>query len=253
MTEVPTATADTNDRCLPGSAGHMPGKLRGNVWLTVQTRSAQGLILGRAATAEKPAILGLLGFADRLRVIWNAASRDDPYADWWLIKIDKAFEDARNCIQSEQAALDTLIQNQSALQIQVAVSEEPFRIALTFAAPYAFWAAQLIGKFDDVARTALTARYLGVLNNTAAHRSLQMCSAPIRTLFSVPQGYRPLAIDRDAINDGGTAARAAVEVMGQLPPSVLSGEHTPMLSPYRSTQATPLTAPLADTQAADHS
>jgi hypothetical protein len=27
------------------------------------------------------------GFADRLRVIWQAARNDDPYADWWLIKV----------------------------------------------------------------------------------------------------------------------------------------------------------------------
>ena len=70
--------------------GYVAGALRGEVWLTVQSHHAQRLILGRAATLEKPAIVGLVGFADRLRVIWNAARADDPYADWWLIKIDEA-------------------------------------------------------------------------------------------------------------------------------------------------------------------
>ena len=43
-----------------------PGALRGQVWLTVQTRQAQRLIRGRNGNANKPAIIGLVGFADRL-------------------------------------------------------------------------------------------------------------------------------------------------------------------------------------------
>ena len=60
-----------------------PGTLRGQVWLTVQTRQAQRLIRGRSGNADKPAIIGLVGFADRLRVNRQAARNDNPYADWW--------------------------------------------------------------------------------------------------------------------------------------------------------------------------
>ncbi|MEX2123860.1 MAG: TIGR03761 family integrating conjugative element protein [Woeseia sp.] len=247
------ATTGSNDQCQPGTARYLPGKLRGEVWLTVQTRIAQGFIFGRAATVDKPSILGLLGFADRLRVIWNAAGTDDPYADWWLIKVDKALEHARDRIYSEQAALAAIMQKQSALQIQVAESEQPYRIALQFANPYAFWGAQLIGEFDGVARTVLTARYVGLLNSTAAHEYLQMCSGPIRTLFAVTQGYRALAINRDSMNGDGKAVRDAVDVMGVLPPSVLSGDRKPSLTPYRAGQATPLAASLTDIKEADRS
>ena len=55
-----------------------PGRLRDEVWLTVQSHHARRVILGRTGTLEKPAITGLLGFADRLRIIWNAARADDP-------------------------------------------------------------------------------------------------------------------------------------------------------------------------------
>ena len=250
MSNVPRATAEQR---LSGSTQREPGKLRGEVWLTVQTRIAQGFILGRAATDDKPAIPGLLGFADRLRVIWNAAGEDDPYADWWLIKVDEALAHARDRIHAEQAALAAILQKQSALQIQVGESEQPYRIALKFANPYAFWGAQLIGEFDKVARTVLTARYVGLLNSTAAHESLQLCSGPIRTLFAVTQGYRTLAINRDSMNGDGKAVREAVDVMGELPPSVLSGERKPNLTPYKAGQAVPLAAALTDIEAADRS
>lgn len=251
IADPPNVTADTKDQCQPSTAQQVPGKLRGKVWLTVQSRIAQGFILGRAATVDKPPILGLLGFADRLRVIWNAAGADDPYADWWLIKVDEALEHARDRIDAEQAALAAILQKQSALQIQVGESEQPYRIALQFANPYAFWGAQLIGEFDEVARTVLTARYVGLLNSTAAHESLQMCSGPIRTLFAVTQGYRTLAINRDSFNGDGKAVREAVDVMGELPPSVLSGERKPNLTPYKAGQAAPLAASMTAIDAAD--
>jgi len=55
--------------------------LRGQAWLTVQTRQAQQLIRGRNGSADQPAIIGLIGYADRLRVIWQAARDDDLYAN----------------------------------------------------------------------------------------------------------------------------------------------------------------------------
>ena len=58
-----------------------PGPRQGQAWLTLQTRHAQRLLRGRPAGAGKPAIIGLFGFAERLRGIWQGARLDDPYAD----------------------------------------------------------------------------------------------------------------------------------------------------------------------------
>ena len=60
----------------------VPGALQGEVWLTIQTYQAQSLIRGRRAVDGKPAIMGLIGFADRLKSLWQAVRFDDPYADW---------------------------------------------------------------------------------------------------------------------------------------------------------------------------
>lgn len=216
------------------SASHAPGTLRGEVWLTVQTRHAQRLILGRAASLEKPAIIGLVGFADRLRVIWNAARADDPYADWWLIKIDEALERARDRIKTERAELDNCIQQQSALQIHLATTEKPYRVALQFANPYAYWGAHLIAEFDTTARTILTAKHVGLVNGTLAERSLHVCGGAIRSLFAVPQGYRVFHIDRGTVHAGGEAARQAAALMGELPPAVLLGECSAALTPRKA-------------------
>ena len=218
----------------PTADNHAPGVLRGEVWLTVQCHHAQRLILGRAGTLEKPAIIGLLGFADRLRIIWNAARADDPYADWWLIKIDEALERARSRIKTERAALDDCIEQSSALQISVATTEKPYRVALNFANPYAYWGAHLIAEFDTTARTILTAKHVGLINGTLAERALRGCAGAVRSLFAVPQGYRVLRIDREAVKANDKAAKEAAEFMGELPQAVLLGEHSAALTPRRA-------------------
>ncbi len=208
-----------------------PGALRGEVWLTVESHHARRLILGRAATLEKPYIVGLVGFADRLRVIWNAARADDPYADWWLIKIDEALERARGRIKREQAVLDGCIEQRSALQIKVQTTTKPYRVALNFANPYAYWGAHLIAEFDTAARTILTAKHVGLISGNLAEQSLQGCDGAIRSLFAVQQGFRVLRIDRKAVKAGGKAAKAAADLMGELPQAVLQGEHAAALTP----------------------
>ena len=210
-----------------------PGALRGQVWLTVQTRQAQRLIRGRNGNANKPAIIGLVGFADRLRVIWQAARNDDPYADWWLVKVHEALERVRDLVKNEQAALDTQLEQLLALEVAVAESMKPFRIALQFANPYAYRGAQLIAEYDRFVRTLLTAHHVGVLTGAAMEDLLNMCARKIRGVFAVPQGYHFLSVDRAALQQGTANATRARQVMGDVPEDVLTGAHQAPLAPRK--------------------
>ncbi len=236
MTEsaIPTSLPGDNPNDHSTSDNSGPGVLRGEVWLTVQSHHAQRLISGRAASVEKPAIVGLVGFADRLRVIWNAARGDDPYADWWLIKIDEALQRARGRIKKEQTALDECIEQRSALQIKVVTTSKPYRVALNFANPYAYWGAHLIAEFDTTARTILTAKHVGLMSGDLAEKSLQGCARAIRGLFAVPQGYRVYRIDREAVRADSEAARKAADHMGELPEAVLQGDEAAALTPRQA-------------------
>lgn len=210
-----------------------PGALRGQVWLTVQTRQAQRLIRGRNGNADKPAIIGLVGFADRLRVIWQAARNDDPYADWWLVKVHEALERVRDLVKNEQAALDAQLEQLTALEVAVAESMKPFRIALQFANPYAYRGAQLIAEYDRFVRTLLTAHHVGVLTGAAMEGLLNACARKIRGAFAVPQGYHFLNIDRTALQQGTANASRARQLMGEVPEDVLNGAHQAPLAPRK--------------------
>ncbi len=210
-----------------------PGALRGQVWLTVQTRQAQRLIRGRNGTADKPAIIGLVGFADRLRVIWQAARNDDPYADWWLIQVHEVLERVRDLVRVEQMTLDVRLDQLNALEVAVAKSLKPHRVALRFANPYAYRGAQLIAEYDTFVRTLLTARHVGLLPDPSMEALLNGCARKIRGVFAVPQGYHFLGIDRAALRQGTANANRARQVMGEVPEAVLNGTEQAPLMPRK--------------------
>jgi len=214
----------------PSSSSNKPGSLRGQVWLTIQTRQAQQFIRGRKGTADKPAIIGLTGFADRLRVIWLAARNDDPYADWWLIKIHEAIDASSTYIRDWQAELDSQLDQVTGLEVTIAGSQKPYRVPLQFANPYAYQAARLLSEYDTLVCGVLTARHIGLQNNEASEGLLRLCGRKIRSTFVIPQGYKFLQIDRAILSEGGEKSINARKTMGEVPEDILSGErHAPLV------------------------
>ena len=210
-----------------------PGVLRGEVWLTLQTIHAQRLFQGRAATAEKPIIVGLVGFADRLRVIWQGARNDDPYADWWLIKIHEAIEMAGDSICSSQVDLEKLLEQMDAMEVDVAASQRPYRVPLKFANPYAYRGAKLLAEFDKLVCMALTARHIGLLGGQASEDILKASARKVRSIFMIPQSYRLLKINREQVQKTMGRSHEARQLMGEVPGDVLSGERQAPLVPRK--------------------
>jgi integrating conjugative element protein (TIGR03761 family) len=210
-----------------------PGVLHGQTWLTVQTHQAQQLIHGRNKTKDKPAIIGLVGFADRLRVIWQAARDDDPFADWWLIKIHEALEQSHQYIKKHQTELDSLLQQTQGIEVSVAISKRPYRLKLQFANPYAYQGAQLISAYDNLARTILTCRHIGQLNDQTAMNGISEGAHRVRATFSVPQGYRSLGLDRKKLQQAENTDPRAIRLMKDIPENVLTGKRRAPITPRK--------------------
>ena len=227
--------SDPNARKIIERSGtsQKPGALHGQVWLTLQTHQAQQLIHGREAAADKPAIIGLIGFADRLRVIWLAARRDDPYADWWLIKVHEAIAAARTYIHDRQAALVRQLAQMPALEVSIAASQRPHRVKLQFAIPYAYQGAQLLAEYDRMVCMALTARHIGLLDGASCKQVQQAYARKLRALFLIPQGYRLLKIDRKAIHLNKGRSSEARQLMGAVPEDILCGERQVPFTPRK--------------------
>lgn len=220
-----------------------PGALHGEAWLTLQTHQALMLVHGRGPLPDKPAIIGLIGFADRLRVIWQGARSDDPYADWWLIKIDEAIRSVNDFIEAQQAAVSNQLVQLSSIDIAVASSESPTRIRLQFASPYAYQAAGLVARYDKFVCAVVTAAHVGLLGLERRQQIQHSCARKLRSLFMLPQTYRLLKLSRATVRAQNGRTHEARKLMGEIPEDILNGERRPPFAPRRLTTPTAMSSP----------
>ena len=219
-----------------------PGALRGEVWLNVQTYQAQSLIKGRRGGEGKPAIIGLVGFAERLKVLWQAVRSDDPYADWWLVKVEDSIGDVRSQLHRLQEQLQAVLVNVECFEVTFAQSSRPQRVSLQFANPYAFRAAQMLADYDRMVCMWMTARHLGLALPTEVAEQAKVSGRWLRRTFALPQSYQYLEISRSDIHQGTAREVKARECMGDLPQEILDGEKLPSLRPVTFQRAsTPCT------------
>lgn len=200
-----------------------PGVLRGSATLTLQSHQAQRLVKGRAHSAEKPAIIGLLGFANLVRTLWHGARADDPYADWWLLQIHEAMVQTEHELVTLEQGISNRFETLGAIDVSVPVSDKPARIALNFSNPYAFRAARLIGVFDALACKALSARHVGLIGRDESEKTLHQGGRWIRRALQSPVGYRLLGVTRDDVVQNTAKAIQAGEAMGVIPDDVVRG------------------------------
>ena len=209
------------------------GRLQGEAWLEIHTHQAQRLIRGRSRNGGKPAITGLLGFATQLNMIWQAASEDDPYAHWWLIKIEEAIAQAQAFLAEQVSQMGALCTGTARFHLGISQSQRPHTVLLQFATPYAYRAAQLLGEFDCLVCQCLTLKHVGAADPSQLTAIIETAAHQVRRVFSQPQGYRVFAIDRADVRQHTQRAEQALTHFGELPADILAGERVPVFSPVR--------------------
>ena len=229
----PTAstTATTDDADLLGSEAldadadeASPGPLRSESWITLQTRQAQRLVTGRRAEDGTPGIVGLTRFAAMLRPLWNAARADDPWADWWLLRVHDAIELGHQELDALLEHVNRLLKQTPNVSVTVAVSIEPLKVPLTFTNPYAFRGAYLLAKFDDLVCAVLTAKHVAMVDRSSAERLIADGGRQVRRAYNAALGYRFLGITRDDARLMTARIKEAEAQMGALPPDILDAK-----------------------------
>jgi len=215
------------------SGEHQPGVLRGVVTLTLETRQAQRMVKGRPGTADKPAIIGLIGFANLLRAIWHGARADDPYADWWLLRVHDALDEADKALKESICTVQSSLAATEAISVTPGASVRPVRTPLRFSNPYAYRGAHLVAEYDQLVRAVLTAQHIGVMTRDDAERVLALNGRQLRRAFLSPMGYHLTGITRADVIQGTVRKSQAQASMGEVPANVLTGELRAPHAPVR--------------------
>lgn len=216
---------------IPRSMSEQPGGLRSETRMTIQTRQAQKIVVGRRGGKGVQAIVGLLNFGRRMKLLWLSAQSDDPYADWYLLKIEESINEAKQLIQDKKQWLDQVLQSMEGFDLGVAQSLEPVQVSIVFQNPYGYMGAYLVADYDALCCSVFTASHVGLIDRKTANNIIDSAGKAIRRTFDLVTKWKFVGVTRDDMKANNPAATRAIEQLGECPEPVLRGDLRARISP----------------------
>ena len=208
------------------------GSLRSAMSLTLHTHHASRIWHGRAAAEGRPGIVGLNGYIAQMNKMRRGSEQDDPYSDWWMLRIEAKLDQTKTTLQSLREQVDQALASvPPALSLGENLNVQPVKLPLFVNAPLGFAAVYLLADYDDIARKLILAHHTALIDRSTLERWLNEGAHALRSLFSLAQQYRYSGCTRDDFAAKNAAARAALEKFGELPQDVLEGMRRSKFAP----------------------
>ncbi|SDS16742.1 integrating conjugative element protein, PFL_4669 family [Halopseudomonas litoralis] len=208
------------------------GSLRSAMSLTLHTHHASRIWHGRAAGEGRPAIVGLNGFIAVMNKMKRGAEQDDPYSDWWMLRIEDKLSQTGTTLKTLREQVDQALDGvPPALSLGENLNVQPVKLPLFVNAQLGFAAVYLLADYDDIARKLILAHHTALIDRSTLERWLNDGAHSLRSLFSLAQHYRYSGCTRDDFATRNAAARAALDKFGELPQEVMEGTHRSRFAP----------------------
>ncbi|MBX9706196.1 MAG: TIGR03761 family integrating conjugative element protein [Gammaproteobacteria bacterium] len=208
-----------------------PAQLDGQVKLTLHTIHAQKLFLGIDANKRS---INLLQFGKRMAEIWDAAEKDDPYADWYLLKVYDAILQLRKELSLAIDNYQQRLRESSlamGLNFTVFFSKKPVIETLWFRTQYGYMGSGLVAQFDELMRIILTANRVGVLLEISEDAIRKQWLEKLLTLFKLPLKWEAKSITRQDVVAKNDLVKEVESKLGMLPEAILSKKLRSPFSP----------------------
>jgi len=208
------------------------GALRSDMQLTLHTHHASRIWHGRAPAEGRPGIIGLNGFISTMNKMKRGSEQDDPYSDWWMLRIEEKLAQTKTTLQALREQVDEALAGvPRSLSLGENLNVQPVKLPLFVNAPLGFMAIYLLADYDDVARKLILAHHTALIDRSTLERWLNDGAHALRSLFSLAQQYRYSGTQRDDFAANNAAARTALERFGPLPQDVLEGTRRSRFAP----------------------
>ncbi|GAJ29350.1 PFL_4669 family integrating conjugative element protein [Acidomonas methanolica] len=208
------------------------GSLRSTMSLTLHTHHASRIWHGRAASDGKPAIVGLNGYVAVMNRMKRGAEQDDPYSDWWMLRIEEKLNTTKDQLHTLREQVDQALAGlPSALSVGENLNVQPVKLPLFISSQLGFMALYLLADYDELARKLILAHHTALIDRSTLERWLNEGAHALRSLFSLAQQYRYSGCSRDDFVSMNAAGRAAIEKFGTLPQDVLDGTRRSRFAP----------------------
>ncbi len=211
------------------------GSLRSDVALTLHTHHAARIWIGRPKSEGKAAIIGLAGFCAAINRIARGASQDDPYSDWWLIRVEEKIEESDEALKAIDLRLDEVMASlPPAISISNNLSVQPVKLPLFISNPLGFKAVYLLTSYDEIVRRILLAQHVGLIGRRDMEVWIDEGAGVLRRLFGLAQLHRYSGAARDdfaANNAKAAQAREMYARYGEIPQDILEGTRRSAFAP----------------------
>jgi integrating conjugative element protein (TIGR03761 family) len=208
------------------------GALRSAMQLTLHTHHASRIWNGRTAAEGRAGIIGLSGFVSIMNKMKRGSEQDDPYSDWWMLRIEDKLADTKTRLQALREQVDQALANvPAALSLGENLNIQPVKLPLFVNAQLGFMAVYLLADYDDLARRLILAHHTALIDRGTLERWLHEGAHQLRSLFSLAQQYKFSGAQRDDFAANNAAARGAREKFGELPQDVLEGTRRSRFAP----------------------
>ena len=175
-------------------------------------------------------IVGWRMFAQLQREIWHAAAADDPWADHWLLRIERALEATQRLIGDHHARLESELRMCGCSRVDPDGAATLLELQVT-GPGYLHLAARLLRQYDEHVLALLQARNLLLISAQSLSDRLHHISNVARRALGSAQGYRCLKITCADVLNHTTLAKRAHHTLGPLPDAILWGRERARLAP----------------------
>ena len=193
------------------------GSLRSAMSLTLHAPRFAHLAWA-SARRGRPGIIGLNGYISVMNKMKRGAEQDDPYSDWWMLRIEDKLTQTKASLQALREQVDQALADvPPALSLGENMNVQPVKLPLFVNAQLGFMAVYLLADYDDLARKLILAHHTALIDRSTLERWLNDGAHALRSLFSLAQQYRYSGATRDDFASKNAVARAALEKFGELP------------------------------------
>ena len=123
------------------------GSLRSAMSLTLHTHHASRIWHGRAPAEGRPGIIGLNGFVSIMNKLKRGAEQDDPYSDWWMLRIEDKLSTTKEQLQTLRQQVDQALAGvPPALSLGENLNVQPVKLPLFVSSQLGFMAVYLLAQ-----------------------------------------------------------------------------------------------------------
>jgi len=206
------------------------GSLRSDVTITLHTYHAFRIWNGVRRSAEQEedvrfrGIPGMQNYFAITNLIKLASGRDDPFADWWMIRLEERIEAARQRMDKFSVELDAVMERVPAqISISDNLNQKPVSLPLYVGSHLGFHGVYLLTAYDQLVRKVLLANHTGLLGRLDTESYFDLGAHELRSLIELAVRFRNTGASRDDMAANNARAREAIEKLGLPPEDILQG------------------------------